>query len=244
MNVRADELARRLHLSRLVPVAKTAVVQARRVERSVRGTDAALIASYFDQHETKKLQLGSGSNHIPGWLNSDLNNLADACVYLNARKRFPFSGRTFDYVFSEHMIEHIPYSDGLFMLTECHRVLKAGGLLRIATPDLQFLVDLHRSDKSPLQQDYVDWATRSFVKGAPYPADVFVINNFFRGWGHLFIYDEATLTSALEEAGFVDVTRCGVNQSEHEAFRGLENEARMPDGFLRLESLVLEARST
>ena len=62
---------------------------------------------------------------------------------IDITKKFPFVSSTFDYVFSEHMIEHIKYQDGLKMLNESFRVLKPSGKIRISTPDLQFLLDLY-----------------------------------------------------------------------------------------------------
>jgi predicted SAM-dependent methyltransferase len=146
----------------------------------------------------------------------------------------------FDYIFSEHMIEHISYSNGFAMLSECHRVLKNNGKIRISTPDLQFMINLYRDNKSELQIEYIKWAADRFIKSAPYPDDTFVINNFFRDWGHLFIYDEKTLRSSLERAGFTDIVRCELNESKDEALQNLENEKRMPRGFLKLESFTLE----
>jgi predicted SAM-dependent methyltransferase len=57
----------------------------------------------------------------------------------------------FDYVFSEHMIEHVSYAEGLLMLRECLRVLKPGGRIRIATPSLEVLLDLYKPSKTPIQ---------------------------------------------------------------------------------------------
>jgi len=59
-------------------------------------------------------------------------------------------------------------------------------------------------------------------------------------WGHSFIYDEKILRFSLEDAGFANITRCDLSKSEHAALTDMENEQRMPDGFLRLESLILE----
>jgi len=84
-------------------------------------------------------------------------------------------------------------------------------------------------------------ATKTYTKGAPYSDAAFVINNFVRDWGHQFIYDENTLRSSLERAGFTKITKYELNQSDHDALRNLENEKRMPDGFLKLETLALEA---
>ncbi len=146
-----------------------------------------------------------------------------------------------DYIFSEHMIEHISYANAFKMLSECHRVLKNNGKIRITTPNLQFLIDIYQSNKSKLQIEYINWTTNKFIKYAPYPDDTFVINNFVRDWGHLFIYDEKTLRALLERTGFTNITKCGIGQSKSESLRHLENIKRMPKGFLQLESLTLEA---
>ena len=73
---------------------------------------------------------------------------------------------------------------------------------------------------------------------------MFVINNFVRDWGHLFIYDEKILRFSLEQAGFSNVIRCELNTSADEGLRDLEFEPRLPPGFLRLETMTLEATRT
>ena len=126
------------------------------------------------------------------------------------------------------------------MLNECHRILKDNGKIRISTPDLRFLIDLYQDNKSKMQIEYTKWAAGQFTKSPPYPDDTFIINNFFRDWGHQFIYDEKTLRSSMEKAGFKDITRCEFNESKEDALRNLENEKRMPKEFLKLESSTLE----
>jgi predicted SAM-dependent methyltransferase len=91
-------------------------------------------------------------------------------LYLDATRRFSFKDAAFDYIFSEHMIEHISYQHSLNMLAECRRVLQPSGKIRISTPDLNFLINLYRDDKSELQQRYIKWSTRAFTNG-PVPED-------------------------------------------------------------------------
>lgn len=160
---------------------------------------------------------------------------------LDATKRFPFEDNLFSYVYSEHMIEHLTYSQGTRMLKECHRILKPNGRIRISTPDLSFLLGLYGEDRSELQERYIEWAMKTHVKDAPYCDATFVINNFVRDWGHKFIYDEPSLCFALAKAEFSEIVRCEFSASEDVELQGLENEARMPQGFLELESLILEA---
>jgi predicted SAM-dependent methyltransferase len=212
----------------------------RRFKRKGGRLDSAIIRDYFAGPGVKKLHLGCDINVLPGWLNADIDPPLESILCLDATKTFPFPDGTFDYIYSAHMIEHVPYPAGLAMLRECHRVLKKNGKIRISTPDLQFLIDLHTDRKSDLQNEYVKWATDSFIKSATHYDDVFVINNYVRNWGHTFIYDEGTMSRSLQSAGFTSVAVCDLNQSQDPELRNLENESAMPEGFLKLESLTLE----
>jgi predicted SAM-dependent methyltransferase len=211
-----------------------------RSRRALLRTDARLIRNYFSARLTRKLHIGCGEHLLPDWLNADLHPVSLNVLRLDATKRLPFSDNMFDYVFSECMIEHVPYRDGAHLLAECYRVLKPGGRLRIATPDLPFLIALYHRDKTELQREYIRWMTEVYIPYAPYADDTFVINNYVRDWGHQFIYDEKTLRRAFERAGFSAIVTRELNDSEDVALRGLENETRMPPGFLRLETLVVE----
>ena len=200
------------------------------------------IQFYLKNNNIKKLHVGAGNNVKLGWLNTDFNPTTSKVVHLDAKKLFPFENNVFDYIFIEHMIEHITYEQGLHMLSESYRVLDSGGKIRISTPNLDFLMDLYKEPKSKLQHDYIQWATQKFVKAAPFADSVFVINNFVRDWGHLFIYNEKILRSSLERAGFHNITKYQLNVSEDKELRDLENEKRLPSGFLQLESFTLEAQ--
>jgi predicted SAM-dependent methyltransferase len=188
------------------------------------------IQQAFDPTRFKKLNLGCGNNPLPGWFNADLN-VEQGVFRLDATKPFPFPSNSFEEIFTEHMIEHISYTDALAMLKECYRVLRPGGKLRVTTPDLKFLIALYEPT-TELQRRYIKWATDLFVPWAPRPNSAFIINNFVRDWGHTFIFDEPTLREAFERAGFENIKSCPLGP--------LENKSRMPDGFLQLESFTLE----
>jgi predicted SAM-dependent methyltransferase len=211
------------------------------VFRTISRLDQSLIDTYLQRKGLNKLHLGSGAALLEGWLNSDYYPTSPQVLRLDATKPFPFASSQFDYVFSEHMIEHISYQGGRRMLSECHRVLKPGGKVRISTPDMRFLIGLYGTGKSAEQEGYIAWAVRTFVPDAPAYEDTFAINNFVRAWGHTFIYDEKTLRGSLENAGFTGITACELNASTDPELANLEHEDRMPCGFLRLESLTLEA---
>lgn len=202
---------------------------------------AAAVADYLARHRVAKLHLGCGMRRLAGWLDTDLHPRGGDVVALDATAAFPAGDGVFDYVFSEHMIEHVPYEGGLNLLSESFRVLKRGGRIRISTPDLGFLIALYAADKTPLQQAYIGWAAGRFVASG-IASDTFVINNFVREWGHLFIYDDKTLRRALAGAGFVGIEAYPINQGGAPALCGLEHDGRMPPGFLQLETMTLEGR--
>jgi predicted SAM-dependent methyltransferase len=160
---------------------------------------------------------------------------------LDATRRFPFKDGVFDFIYSEHMIEHVPWSEGMKMLRECFRVLKPGGIIRIATPDLDFLLRLLSTDPSPKEQDYLRFNRERWTPWAPDDSGVYAVNHFMRAWEHQFIFDKASLGKALMLAGFESVTYPALVQSEHPELCGLAATERMPAGFLELETLVAEA---
>ena len=210
------------------------------LKRKISRVDERIIMDYCREHAVKKLHIGCGENALKDWLSSDLFPSSRGILHLDATKPFPLESDTFDYLFSEHMIEHISYSQGLRMLKECYRILKRGGKIRISTPNLSFLIDLCKENTSELQKRYIKWAIDTYTGNAPCQHAAFVINNFMRNWGHAFIYDEKLLCASLKQAGFSRIVKCELKESEDGILRNLENESRLPAGFLKLETVTLE----
>ncbi|MFC1848271.1 methyltransferase domain-containing protein [Chloroflexota bacterium] len=188
------------------------------------------------------LQVGAGTNSLEGWLNTDQCPVNNRVVYMDAIQPFPFKDNTFEYVFSEHQIEHLSYEEGLFMLGECYRILKPGGKIRIATPDLETLICLFTPDKSDIQKKYIDWVVARWLPHATVKKECFVINNAFRHWWHKFIYDRETLRHALESVGFANLKYYDPGESDDETLRGIESHGIAIDNeeINRFETMVLE----
>lgn len=207
--------------------------------RLVRG---GKINHYFTSHEIRKLQIGSGKNFLEGWLNSDITPDSKS-VFLDATKRFPFADSSFDYIFCEHLIEHLEYREGVRMLRECFRILKPGGKICIATPDIHFLIELYNPKKTALQKKYISWAVNSFLPQAGSKEDVFVINNFFRSWGHKFIYDFQLLRKTMENIGFTEVSQQEPGKSGDSNLRNLESHGKeIGNEFNLMETFVAEGK--
>lgn len=205
-------------------------------------TDARLCESYLLSGTSAKLHIGSGQRVITGWLNSDLHR-SKGVVAMDATQAFPFADTTFDYIYSEHMIEHIAYPAGARMLMECRRTLKPGGVVRIVTPDMASLLELAGTELTDLHQRYLEFFYRTFLPNDVPKNAVSVLNAHFREWGHTYIYDEKSLRGAMADAGFVEIQRYALNDSSHDALAGLGNDSRYPPMLLDFESVVLEGTS-
>ncbi len=200
-----------------------------------------LIQDYLRKADVPSLHLGCGPVILENWCNADVQ-LFEGAVYLDAAQPFPVASQVFSYIFSEHIIEHLDYEAGRRMVGECFRVMKPGGKLRIVTPDLAFLVALAQPDKTELQKRYINWSVATHWSAEVRPSPALVINYFFRGWGHKFIYDEPTLRGFLEDAGFVSIVRRQPGESGEAQLCGIDSHGKIIGAeFNALESLVLEA---
>lgn len=201
----------------------------------------AVIRRYLDSKGPKKLQIGCGKNPLPGWLNTDLL-AGPKVVFLDATRKLPFPDRSLDYIFSEHIFEHISYRDGSRFLEEAHRVLKPAGRIRIATPDMAFLIRLYCQPEAEISKSYIRNSIDRFVEEPKFYARAVVVNNFFSSWGHQFIYDFETLDYSLQTAGFRNTVQFKPRESVDPDLTGLESHWKIiGEEFNLLETIVVEA---
>jgi len=204
---------------------------------------APFLRRYLRRPGPHHLHLGAGGAGLSGWLNTDLHPERWPAVRLNATRLFPLPTGAFDCIFSEHMIEHLPLDGARRMLSECFRVLKPGGRLRLATPDLDRVLRLYASPDAPPQAEYLRWAVPYGRHPTDLPPAIVVINSLFHDHGHQFLFDETSLRDLLNLAGFTDVHRCAPGESDDPQLRGLEIHqkviGRMANDY---ETLVMEAR--
>jgi SAM-dependent methyltransferase len=83
------------------------------------------------------LNLGCGLIFRSDWNNLDIETSSKEVRRFNVRKPLPFPAGTFDVVYMSHLLEHLNAADGRGLVKESHRVLKDGGTVRIAVPDLE-----------------------------------------------------------------------------------------------------------
>lgn len=204
----------------------------------------AMLRAYFASHAAPALHLGCGGNLLEGWLNTDLLPERGAVVPLDCTQPFPFADGTFHRIFSEHMIEHIPFAAAQGLLAECRRVIRPGGVIRLATPSLAQVCRLHAAQAESDVARYLAWSRPRYSVPGPGGDAAHVINSLFYHHGHRFLYDEFTLSSILHEAGFTDCTLRAPGESLLPGMVNLEHHGHvMGDAFNRLETLVVEARA-
>jgi predicted SAM-dependent methyltransferase len=206
--------------------------------RAVTGRNGALTRRYLSQSASPRLHIGCGGNHLDGWLNTELTPRGTE-IYLDAARPFPFPDRSFDLIYTEHMIEHIPYDAARRMVRECWRVLRPGGTIRVVTPDMAFLQSLLDGREDPRHAAYFEFYKKHNRIDGPLTA-VHLVNHFVRAWGHQFIYDRDSLTGLLRSAGFEDVQVVPFNRSRVEALDGIAKVDRMLAEFVEMESRSVE----
>lgn len=83
------------------------------------------------------LNLGCGQTFHEDWVNVDFRPQPPRVVGYDLSLGVPFPDDLFDVVYHSHIIEHFPRATAAAFLLECWRVLRPGGILRLAAPDLE-----------------------------------------------------------------------------------------------------------
>ncbi len=184
-------------------------------------SDPRTVRNYFSTHRIRKLQLGAGGGYVQDWLNSDIEPTANE-IYLDAMGDYPFENGSFQYIFAEHLIEHLPWEGGLKMLKECYRVLAPGGKLRIITPNIAVYFYAMSNQTDPKMQEFIRANERIFRWPQTPVGGAYVFNKEVREWGHVFVYDPPTLRRALELAGFTSIRELRVGEKTDPVFEAAE----------------------
>lgn len=83
----------------------------------------------------QKLHLGCGTKIKEGWMNLDSYPYPGVDVVADATKRLPFDDNTFEEVYSEDFMEHLPQEFKIHIINEIWRVLKPGGTMEHYIPN-------------------------------------------------------------------------------------------------------------
>jgi predicted SAM-dependent methyltransferase len=146
-----------------------------------------------------KLHLGCGYKRIEGFVNIDTRNIPDVVdVVDDITNLSGFEDNSISLIYCSHVLEHIKRLEYMDVLKKWHSLLKVGGVLRVAIPDFEKVVDHYNKNKNIEQ-------IRGFVCGGQdYPENI-----------HYCVWDYNRLKSDLESLGFKDVRRYDWRETEH-----------------------------
>lgn len=148
----------------------------------------------------KKLHFGCGSDYKKGWLNLDVNHIAD--YWVDVRNPIKIPDNSAELIYSSHMVEHLEHHELMSHLKECHRILKQGGILRLGVPDFASII------KNYGDNDFLE-KHRNVVSGEMFglPDELIcymdLMNRAFYEFGqHKIVLDEQKMTNLLVFSGF------------------------------------------
>jgi SAM-dependent methyltransferase len=151
-----------------------------------------------------RLNIGCGKFPRPGWINLDNKVRPGVDCVADLGADLPFPDGAVDYAVAIHVLPHLPLDALAPALARVRRVLKPGGVLRLALPDLEKAIDAYRrGDAAYFAVPDARW--RSL--GAKLVAQIVWHNDLVTP----FTFDLAA--EALEKAGFAAAARCEFRQT-------------------------------
>jgi predicted SAM-dependent methyltransferase len=89
---------------------------------------------------TTRINIGSGEVPLPGFVNVDaLPDAPGVDVVADISERLPFEDGSADTIYAAHILEHFATDAVPALLADWRRVLKPGGELLVAVPDLEVI---------------------------------------------------------------------------------------------------------
>lgn len=162
--------------------------------------------------EDKKIQLhlGCGTRYIPGFIHLDVRKLPHVDYVTSVDKLDMFENNSVDLIYACQLLDHFGRHEVEDVLKEWHRVLKTGGILRLAVSDFEKLVEVYLKFKD------MKLIIGPLVGRQDYPANT-----------HHVIFDFASLKELLERAGFKNVHRYDWRKTIHKDYDDL-SQAYIP----------------
>lgn len=137
-----------------------------------------------------KLNLGCGGDYKKGYLNVDAFNSTVADKIMSAFN-LDLEDNSFNEIYMSQLIEHLGIVGSIHSLSECFRVLEAGGKLIIETTDLRKSFDKYLNGDRETRKNILPW-----IYGVDVP-----------GMVHRFCYPDDLLEETLQNTGFININK-------------------------------------
>ncbi len=158
-------------------------------------------SSYHKITQDIKLHIGCGNRYIPGFIHIDVRKLPHVDYVTSADKLDMFADNSVDLIYNCHILEHFRRNQIENVLKEWWRVLKPGGVLRVAVPDFEKLVEVYLKTKD-LKLILGPLAGRQ-----DYPENT-----------HYIVFDYSYLSEMLAKVGFKNIHRYDWRQTIHKDY--------------------------
>lgn len=150
----------------------------------------------------KKLHLGCGKRYIPGFIHIDKEYYDHLDYQRDITDLSIFDDNSIDVIYACHVLDHLSRNGEVDKaLSEWYRVLKHGGLLRIAVSDFEKVVQMYNSGMD------LENLWGHIVGGRKSPGDA-----------HGCVFDFTVLKRYLEKHGFKNVRRYDWRKNIHKDY--------------------------
>ena len=152
----------------------------------------------------QRMNWGCGNDCPSGWINADVKDLPGVDLVGDIRDGLPLEDGWLDYAVSIHALPMISYPDLVPALQELRRVLKPGGVLRLALPDVDKGIDAYRrGDRSHFLIPDEDVSSLG---------GKFVVHMLWYGYS-VTLFTADFIEELLLSAGYTEVRHCSFQQT-------------------------------
>lgn len=207
------------------------------------------------------VQYGSGLQNVKGWINYDASptlrlqkikvlniiiNRFSKCkfdsqiMFGDIVKGLPHAEESVDGIFCSHVLEHLSFDDSQIALKNTFKILKRGGRFRLIVPNLNFYVkeyvnnlalDLKIENTPAFKFNLETCFGRKASRISIWKRLIEAFGNSY----HLWMWDEASLVLALQNAGFTKINKFVQNDCKDLIFLAPERSYQFVNDAIAIE---------
>lgn len=160
--------------------------------------------------EKTQLYLGAWKRHIPGFIHIDLDDQPNLDYRHDIRSLPMFADNSADLIYTSHSFEYFDRAEGEKVLKEWCRILKHGGVLRIAVPDFEAIVKVYLKYNKDLGHKGILGPLYGKMPIKEKGKDKIIY--------HKTAYDFKSLKKVLQSAGFKNIHRYNWKKTIHKDY--------------------------
>ena len=184
------------------------------------------------------LNLGCGDVYEENFINIDFFTNKQIDYGMDLRFPFKIESNSVDGIFTEHTFEHLSHQEVDNAISECYRILKKNGIIRIIVPDLSILFKRYCSNDNVWFQKWHDLVlnepSRYYLK--KHFTKMFAINFTASYYFHKSCWNFESLEKILSDHGFINIKKYDFNVGTSDLLIDRDSEDR------KLVSIYVEGR--